>query len=225
MMMRVVFLEGLGSVKNDEGCFSRRIRFRNWVNLDALSRIFSPLPEQFQVYLFVILWQILFSYYFFHFIIALRTRFVRWERNRFVFVCVSLYIRNIFSIEAIYPSLVSWEIICTTVRRRGHTQNMLQSTINDTKVINKYWILYLSRSGRIYLHTESAYMIYPHHGFGWLIIIDYAIQNGAIRCKKKAVETHSKFFSHQKFTFYDSIIKSDGCNRAAKVVHLKWQPF
>ena len=55
MMMRVVFLEGLGSVKNDEGCFSRRIRFRNWVNLDALSRIFSPLPEQFQVYLFVIL--------------------------------------------------------------------------------------------------------------------------------------------------------------------------
>ena len=131
MVMRVVFLEGLGSVKNDEGCFSRRIRFRNWVNLDALSRISSPLPEQFQVYQFVILWQILFSYYFFHFIIALRNRFVRWERNRFVFVCVSLYIRNIFSIEAIYPSLVSWEIICTTVRKRGHTQNMLQSTIND----------------------------------------------------------------------------------------------
>ena len=124
MMMRVVFLGGLGSVKNDDGgCFSRRIRFRNWVNLNALSRIFSPLPEQFQVYQFVILWQILFSSHFFHFIIALRTRFVHWERNRFVFVCVSLYIRNIFSIEAIYPSLVSWEIICTTVHRRTHPEH------------------------------------------------------------------------------------------------------
>ena len=160
MMMRVVFLEGLGSVKNDEGCFSRRIRFRNWVNLDALSRIFSPLPEQFQVYLFVILWQILFSYYFFHFIIALRTRFVCRERNRFVFVCVSLYIRNIFSIEAIYPSLVSWEIICTTVHKMTHPEHA---------AINKYFILYsvfLSSQKNLFVHWIC--MTIPYQGFGWL---------------------------------------------------------
>ena len=148
--MRVVFLGGLGSVKKLWGLFFQEDQVQKLgqsrcTKQDFLStaRAISSvsicnLVTDFIFILFLPFHNITFQHLGFHFIIALRTRFVCRERNRFVFVCVLLYIRNIFSIEAIYPSLVSWEIICTTVRRRGHTQNMLQSTINDTKVINKY---------------------------------------------------------------------------------------